>query len=123
MINKENIRKWVEALRSGKYKQGTGALKTVENGMEWHCCLGVACEVAIKNGVNLNTSVESHRVIFDGFFGGLPTKVSIWLGLEKCYDNPLITIQENRQSCVWHNDQYKRTFAEIADGIEKEFLQ
>lgn len=41
-----DIRKWVKALRSGKYKQGTGAL---ENTPGRYCCLGVACKVFIPD--------------------------------------------------------------------------
>lgn len=44
---KQNImKKWVKALRSGKYKQGYGTLKQY-NGFEevYHCCLGVLCEL------------------------------------------------------------------------------
>lgn len=36
-------RRWVKALRSGKYKQGHGQLKDV--GSNTYCCLGVAAEV------------------------------------------------------------------------------
>ncbi len=35
--------KWVKALRSGKYKQGTGQLRS-ENGMSF-CCLGVLATI------------------------------------------------------------------------------
>ena len=38
----ENQQKWVDALRSGKYKQGRAYLK-YGNG---YCCLGVACDVS-----------------------------------------------------------------------------
>lgn len=34
-------KKWLDALRSGKYKQGVGQLRTGNR----FCCLGVACEV------------------------------------------------------------------------------
>ena len=37
---------WVEALRSGKYKQGRLALYDKHN--ESYCCLGVLCKVAGK---------------------------------------------------------------------------
>lgn len=35
-------RRWIAALRSGKYKQGQGRLKT---GTGEYCCLGVACAI------------------------------------------------------------------------------
>lgn len=41
-MDKELKAKWVEALRSGKYKQGRSRLKHAGR----HCCLGVLCEVA-----------------------------------------------------------------------------
>jgi hypothetical protein len=37
---------WLEALRSGDYQQGRGALKQKDEGNGVvYCCLGVACEV------------------------------------------------------------------------------
>lgn len=45
-MNKNIAKKWVKALRSGKYKQGWGYLKTTNNeGNPFHCCLGVLCEL------------------------------------------------------------------------------
>lgn len=40
-MNKEIKDKWVEALRSGNYKQGYGNLQTGDS----YCCLGVLCEI------------------------------------------------------------------------------
>lgn len=36
--------KWIAALRSGKYRQGTGQL--FKNSTDEHCCLGVLCRAA-----------------------------------------------------------------------------
>lgn len=48
-------KKWLKALRSGKYIQGTGYLKeirTIENKkVTTYCCLGVACHVAGASGI------------------------------------------------------------------------
>lgn len=47
----EVARMWVDALRSGDYKQGKHRLTTVtDDGVE-HCCLGVLCEIAVQEGV------------------------------------------------------------------------
>ena len=43
-MNKEWKDKWVEALRSGEYKQGQGSLFEHDNGGEY-CCLGVLAEI------------------------------------------------------------------------------
>lgn len=42
---------WLNALRSGEYEQGEGALhKIEEDGPDTFCCLGVLCELAFKAG-------------------------------------------------------------------------
>lgn len=41
-MNVEWKQKWLDALRSGKYKQGTGVLRDQYNRF---CCLGVLCDV------------------------------------------------------------------------------
>lgn len=42
-----NRKKGIAALRSGKYKQGRGALVRCEGDARRFCCLGVACEAVI----------------------------------------------------------------------------
>lgn len=101
MIN-ENARKWVKALRSGKYKQGKECLRNGER----FCCLGVACELAKDSGV------------IKKYFGTdqfMPEKVREWLGLISdsgecaCGTESLATANDNGI-----------TFFEIADLIESE---
>ena len=55
-VNKERIKLWVDALRSGDYQQGFRAMSRIktEGGDSFvNCCLGVACEVAMANGLEL----------------------------------------------------------------------
>src|SRR2546423_13169889 len=95
-INKENMRLWVAALRSGEYKQGTGTLERTVDGETRHCCLGVACRVAMNNGLKFNIIERRPSVInsstsdtfFDGEVGVLPEPVRKWLGLDS--SNPII---------------------------------
>lgn len=45
-MKKDIAKKWVKALRSKKYRQATGVLKTKNKaGKVSHCCLGVLCEL------------------------------------------------------------------------------
>lgn len=45
-LSKYTKRKWINALRSGKFKQGeVGRLKDDKGG---YCCLGVLCEISKK---------------------------------------------------------------------------
>lgn len=46
MSVQENRAKWVAALRSGEYTQGTDTLYDVST--QQHCCLGVLCDVYEK---------------------------------------------------------------------------
>jgi hypothetical protein len=52
-------KKWVAALRSGKYRQGIGELWVGDNS---YCCLGVLCRVA---GMT-NNQIEKLKVIDEG---------------------------------------------------------
>lgn len=60
------VKKWVNALRSGQYKQARsywfGIAEESKNKVEvehGYCCLGVLAEVC---GMNLKDSIECHRV-------------------------------------------------------------
>lgn len=78
---------WVEALRSKDYDQTTGTL----NDKKGHCCLGVLCEVAIKDGLSLNVvrfGEERKDTYYDGDSAYLPLAVREWAGLES--NNPYI---------------------------------
>ena len=47
-MTQEQKKLWIEALRSGKYKQGTELLYYTDAGGDArHCCLGVACDIGI----------------------------------------------------------------------------
>ena len=48
MTPKELRQLWVNALRSGEFKQGKAVLRSTDNE---YCCLGVLCEVAARQGL------------------------------------------------------------------------
>lgn len=121
MLN-ENAKKWVEALKSGKYKQGTGQLVTQESewneetmrfiptGVKRYCCLGVLCEVAVQEGV-----IPSFKE--DDCY--LPEVVQKWVGLK----TPQGIFKDNREDNSVSdvlNDREQKSFEEIAKVIESE---
>lgn len=125
-MSKENVRKWVDALRSGEYEQTTGRLRDDAG----FCCLGVACDLY---GKEKNVAWEE-----DGVFLGrndlLPPAVREWLGLDR--NNPeLAYISPGDDDIVVGtssygvylpaselNDDYGWTFEQIADAIEAVYL-
>lgn len=113
MLN-DNAKKWVEALRSGRFQQAKNRLATKDG----FCCLGVACEVAIENGVKLNkTVVSTGRILYDYNEMLLPDSVREWLDLSTC-GSDYKAVGINKQLSA-DNDSGK-TFTEIADIIESE---
>jgi hypothetical protein len=77
----DNARKWVEALESGRFKQGTEVLHRVTPNGETLCCLGVACVLAIEDGWPVEARQARGDVVYDGEREGLPELVRRWLGL------------------------------------------
>jgi hypothetical protein len=104
MANKENMRKWIEALRSGKYAQTTGSLRR-DNG---YCCLGIAC---------LAAGMTPRAGRFGGAVYFLPKKAQKWLGISE--GNPKLVGE--RASVL--NDNDRLSFPEIADLIEETYLK
>mgnify|MGYP005811384871 CR=1 FL=1 len=109
---------WIQALRSGEYEQGIDYL----NYRGKLCCLGVACEVFIKQGGTLSRSTNENGVIeYHGLPTSmrtsleLPTAVQAWLNL----NTPLGDFPEDfpGESLAALNDD-GRTFEDIANVIE-----
>jgi hypothetical protein len=112
-------KQWLEALRSGKYKQTDGCLRyTDQNGSHGYCCLGVLCDIHAKE--------TKHKWHDDKYFGKpsmLPLDVVRWAGLadviSKQYkDDDEVEVRAGRDKLSILNDD-QHTFAEIADIIEK----
>jgi hypothetical protein len=112
--NKKNIRMWVEALRSGKYKQGDSVLKM----RDAFCCLGVACDISrVGEWHQVEPfEFEEYRTRNGESSALLPYEVSVWLGFTD--EDPQI----GKTLATELNDSDRLTFAEIADRIERTFL-
>lgn len=112
--NKGNIKLWIEALRSGKYKQIRHRLATSEG----YCCLGVACFTAKQNGVGIDVSTDGlGRLKFDGERLTLPESVKKWLGITR--SDPVLL--HGISASGW-NDNLAASFSKIADMIEEEYI-
>jgi hypothetical protein len=98
--------KWVEALRSGEYKQAQYGLKR-QGGF---CCLGVLCDL------HDNTKWENDE---DGYsFYQIGDEIqSTWL--PESLEKELAIPSSELSNLVTMNDADNKTFAEIADYIEQ----
>ena len=109
----KNMKKWISALRSGKYHQATDALT---DGTGKFCCLGVACQLAAKEGI-----CKKNGEFYDGEANLLPPKVARWLGLSERRINPSVRVKGfGKISLVELNDDHHYTFRQIADLIEEQ---
>jgi hypothetical protein len=119
-MKKEIADVWVQALRSGEYEQGKHSLN--EKGK--FCCLGVLCEIALKDNVvekkvftflDDDDSIEE-TVRYDGSSAFLPERVQDWAGMKS--DSGLYDY--NQPSLTQMNDS-DFEFDVIADFIEENY--
>src|ERR1044072_180997 len=107
-INKDELRIWIAALRSGEYQQGNGTLQS-KNG---YCCLGVACKVLIP--------AKSLKFLDDKLAGNYPEdqpKSPKWLRHIDLDVKTKFGIQLSEL-----NDARNWSFNQIADLLEKLYL-
>jgi hypothetical protein len=101
-MDAELKRKWVEALRSGKYRQGQRNLKTPDGA---YCCMGVCldavCTGAWDGGMYMEDGGRIHGGYLNPDFCGR-------VGLPRAEVFVLARM----------NDEEGKTFAQIADHIE-----
>ena len=127
-MKKTIANKWVKALRSGKYTQTKNNLCDDVG----HCCLGVLCELYIKD---TKDNIKSESGTFDGQSELLPPIVMEWAGMGLCANKDCGTfLIEDKQVCLasWNDGQsrpfrnkdnsvVKGTFENIANVIEKHY--
>ncbi len=104
-----NRQKWTAALRSGDYPQGKHTLKTVA---DRYCCLGVACDLAAREGV------------LDAFDqpATLTKSVQDWLGLLAATG----TTTDGHEYGPAHDDgdvSYAHALTELNDNADWDFNQ
>lgn len=134
-INEERFDAFLSDLRSGEYNQGSGRLESKGA----FCCLGIACIRPAAEGV-----VERYRDEWGSVYYGetsvdLPAGVADYLGIplthrvdpsggstnvaffKQGYDSE--TRSGMVQTAIGWNDELEKSFVEIADAFEQEFLK
>lgn len=111
MPNKANLRRWVSALRSGQYQQGQSYMRSEDNK---YCCLGVAMDLAIANGVVCKPDWGKTSIT--------PSAVNDWFGVR---GSGGLNDHLNHLNRVGHSPANMNdvgiSFAEIADKIEAHY--
>lgn len=140
------MREWVRRLRSGDYAQGRNRLRTDDA----FCCLGVLCDMAVERGViappaategvtpvAVNGQIHPRRETqyeyasaqqWDYSLTVPPGSVQEWAGLSAYDECPEFECSEvcghalSQDKLISMNDR-GRSFAEIADVIEAEWIE
>jgi hypothetical protein len=119
----EVVKAWVAALRSGEYVQGHGRLIISHPEHPEFCCLGVLCDLALRQRwadigrVTLEDDPTFSTGFGDefGFSVGAPPQTVRDLLLEPA---SVLDIEMFMADLMTFNDQRRFTFSQIADVIE-----
>lgn len=116
-MNTELVRRWVDALESGEYKQGKGTLvRKTDKGLEF-CCLGVAYKACRP---------KKKFVVNYGLLSHVDEKLTESLGLNmpRFFDHstPQHSGSTIERDFTYLNDVEKRSFKWIAKWIRKNML-
>ena len=132
-MNQEIKKKWLNALRSGDYKQGRDVLRRVgRDGEDRWCCLGVLCDIIDKKGWDKTPSTNSTNTtaptyLYKTGIGrqyheaecSVPESVAKLAGIDNVFvdcENGDRTVRAHLESM---NDVKKYSFKKIADWIEE----
>jgi hypothetical protein len=108
--------KWVEALRSGKYGKGQGRLHDERDGT--YCCLGVLCKVL---GADFDDATDEEKFLEYDHVPVLNGRVLSHRDDEELEEAFCVEIGlPDQGTLIAMNDDQEKSFAEIADYIERE---
>jgi len=131
-MNTEVKQKWIDALRSGKYDQGSEKLRSVQG----YCCLGVLCDLYSQEqdsewefrGIAETNLQPQDYWYFDGESEFLPESVKEWAGLPAKNPSVRVDVTEDEDDDDWfYNEEIANlndsgyTFNELSKLIEQQF--
>ena len=132
-MNPQVKEKWIDALRSGKYEQGSEKLRSVTG----YCCLGVLCDLYSQEN---NQEWEFHGAFeeqntqptdywyFDGESEFLPDSVREWAGMQCKNPSVRVDVTEDESEDDWfYHDEIADlndsgySFSELSNIIQEQF--
>lgn len=138
MANPERVALLTAALRSGRFQQGIGKLsQDVGTSNEQHCCLGVACIIAMENGLHLDyldhvngtryylydNWNEDQEIMAERDYANetvLPELVRAWYGFPDT--NPLLKLRPGSVDYAAEANDGGASFAVIADAFDNTYV-
>ena len=128
MMNSKVKEAWVNALRSGKYEQGSERLRSVSG----YCCLGVLCDIYAQEHNtewefrgNEETNLQPMDYwYYEGESEFLPESVMDWAELKTNNPQLRVDVEEDGEDSWNYKDEVSHlndagyTFTTIADLIE-----
>lgn len=129
-VDQEIKKRWIEALRSGRYEQGKSCLarEQPEGGEIAFCCLGVLCELSVEEGVAVRERVNGDRICYNGSICHLPAEVRDWAlvsSSQAAYFDPADValhcpdvVTSRRHATLADLNDSGASFRQIADLIE-----
>lgn len=116
-MKKAIMEKWVAALRSGEYEQGTDFLRQSNNKF---CCLGVLCNLHAQAHPKI-AAKETDPTKYLDCDEMLPREVQNWAGMDS-YEGYFVDKWGNLRSLAHLNDNGS-DFNKLANIIEKYYEQ
>jgi uncharacterized protein YeaC (DUF1315 family) len=127
-MNPEIKQKWIDALRSGKYSQGSEKLRSEQG----YCCLGVLCDLYSQEQNQewdfRGVDEENHQLMdywyFDDASEFLPESVMNWAGLSLANPPVKLDVEEEDEDPWSYQDEISNlndsgySFIALADIIE-----
>ena len=107
-MNNAAVKKWIDALRSGEYKQCAGQLRLEDK----HCVLGVLCDLHAKETSDEWKTFDGDYT-YQSYTEDAPPLVEIWIGDE------LMKSLHSQVGIMDCNDS-GMSFEQLADVIERE---
>lgn len=136
---RKHLRAAIEGLRSGKFRRGTGTLHKFVKATETStrrtrrfCCLGVFCEVAIKDGLALEKKEQRDAFADDAIIvvykeaetfneANLPKKVQEWYGIT-AYDPDVFVPRKHWAKLNKETSGYGRDFRHFFTDDPQSFI-
>jgi hypothetical protein len=124
---KNHMKKWIEALRSGEYRKTTGKLSKKGKKSQKFCAMGVACDLYMQ--ANKKAGWEWDSDCFAGPGGDYlieaPPCVEYWLGIKD--QEPVIMRNDGNDDCYDPETEKSvsikpHSFNKIADYLENKYF-